>query len=131
MDIEQVAYEEASGEMLDYFSKEQLARYLERCLSKLAEHGEVPYAWDSESMGLGFENHYSDAKPLYTEAQYLAAQQRAAEALVEPMAKVIYRQWGYMPEYTAWVDGGNSFKQDDARRIARNVVKRGEWRKYL
>ena len=56
---------------------------------------------------------------------------KVAEALVEPMAKVIYRQWCYLPEYTAWVEGGNSFKQDDARRIARNVLERGKWAEHL
>lgn len=44
MNIEQIAYEEASGEMLDCFSKEQLAGYPLRCLSKLAEQDVEPVA---------------------------------------------------------------------------------------
>jgi hypothetical protein len=45
-----------------------------------------------------------------------------ADQLVEAVAKAIYSQWiavlGYMP----WVEGGNSFKQDDARRLAREAI---------
>lgn len=36
----------------------------------------------------------------------------------EAVAKIIYEQWSHMPGYVPWVDGGNSLKQDDARRLA-------------
>lgn len=40
-----------------------------------------------------------------------------AESL-EREAKKIYESWSDQPEYVPWVEGGNSFKQDEARRIA-------------
>jgi len=42
--------------------------------------------------------------------------------VVEAVAKAIYEQWVAAPGYVAWVDGGNSLKQDDARRIARAAL---------
>ena len=44
------------------------------------------------------------------------------DALVEAVAKAIYREWRRDAGYVPWVDGGNSLKQDDARKIARAVV---------
>ena len=44
------------------------------------------------------------------------------DALVEAVAKAIYWEWRRDAGYVPWVDGGNSFKQDDARKIARAVV---------
>ncbi|MCO7556144.1 hypothetical protein [Metapseudomonas otitidis] len=40
-----------------------------------------------------------------------------AESL-EREAKKIYESWSDQPEYVPWVEGGNSFKQDEARRLA-------------
>ena len=42
--------------------------------------------------------------------------------LVEAVAKAIYYEWRRDTGYVPWVDGGNSNKQDDARKIARGVV---------
>lgn len=41
---------------------------------------------------------------------------------VEAAAKLIYDTWKDLPEYRAWQDGGNSLKQDEARRIVRQVI---------
>jgi hypothetical protein len=50
----------------------------------------------------------------------LAAAKPDAE-LVERVAKAIYEQWSGNPHYRPWVDGGNSFKQDDCRALARKA----------
>lgn len=42
--------------------------------------------------------------------------QRTAE--YEAAAKAIYEQWSRLPGYVPWVNGGNSLKQDEARRLA-------------
>ena len=42
--------------------------------------------------------------------------------LVEAVAKAVYEQWADRPGYVPWVPGGNSHKQDDARRIARDAL---------
>ena len=44
------------------------------------------------------------------------------DALAEAVAKAIYWEWRRDAGYVPWVDGGNSLKQDDARKIARAVV---------
>jgi hypothetical protein len=46
--------------------------------------------------------------------------------LVEAIAKVIYRQWVAAPGYVAWVEGGNSRNQDDARRLAHEAIEASE-----
>lgn len=44
---------------------------------------------------------------------------RSAEPAVrEAVAKAIYDQWVYKDGWVAWVNGGNSLRQDDARRLA-------------
>lgn len=81
MNIEQIA-QEVDNELcvagIDIEANEFPAEFLRRCLSKLAEQAVEPvaYAWDSESAGLTYENHYSDTTPLYTEAQLAASQLR-------------------------------------------------------
>jgi hypothetical protein len=50
----------------------------------------------------------------------MAAAKPDAE-LVERVAKAIYEQWSGNPHYRPWVDGGNSFKQDDCRALARKA----------
>jgi hypothetical protein len=42
--------------------------------------------------------------------------------VVEAVAKAIYEQWVAAPGYVAWVDGGNSINQDEARRIASEAL---------
>lgn len=39
-------------------------------------------------------------------------------AALESLAKQIYESWQAQPGYNPWVNGGNSLKQDEARRIA-------------
>lgn len=39
-------------------------------------------------------------------------------AALESLAKQIYESWQSQPGYLPWVNGGNSLKQDEARRIA-------------
>ncbi|WP_443692049.1 hypothetical protein ACRZ5O_22740 [Pseudomonas protegens] len=39
-------------------------------------------------------------------------------AKVEAVAKEIYESWASQPGFTPWVDGGNSLKQDEARKAA-------------
>lgn len=132
MNIEKIVLEVANE--LGW-SLESSEKFIACCLSKLAEQDVEPVAYTCNNSFYRLKPCSSingePFIPLYTETQLLGAQQRAAKALIEPMAKVIYRQWWYLPEYTAWVDGGNSFKQDDARRIARNVVVGEDWREYL
>lgn len=41
---------------------------------------------------------------------------------VETAAKLIYETWKDIPEYRLWQNGGNSLQQDEARRIARQVI---------
>jgi hypothetical protein len=38
---------------------------------------------------------------------------------VEAMTRDIYNDWRGLPGWAPWVNGGNSHKQDEARRIAR------------
>lgn len=82
--IEQIAYEQASREMLDYFSKEQLAAFLHRCLSKLAENEVEPVAFAfmhlliGELYGFSETEHSHGMVRLYTETQLITAQQRTA-----------------------------------------------------
>lgn len=133
MNIEQIAYEEASGEMLDCFSKEQLAGYLLRCLSKLAEQDVEPVAWqDSQLLNhvIVFPDQPDQSDdgwvPLYTEAQLLAAQQRTAEAC----AKVCSSR-------RCTVSNGNGlsmWSHDPASVEAgycADAISNGDWRKYL
>ena len=44
------------------------------------------------------------------------------DQLIEAVAKAIYKQWVAAPGYVEWVEGGNSFNQDDARRLARKAL---------
>ena len=39
-------------------------------------------------------------------------------AQLESLAKQVYQSWESQPGFVYWVDGGNSLKQDEARRIA-------------
>lgn len=134
MNIEQIAYEEASGEMLDCFSKEQLAGYLLRCLSKLAELAEqdvepevmhepgnpintAPTDWWTKKNGWC---------PLFTEAQLLAAQQRTAEAC----AKVCNSR-----RRTVSNGNGLSMWSHDPASVeagyCADAISNGDWREYL
>lgn len=49
----------------------------------------------------------------------LLASQPGCAVEGEAVAKAIYEQWADRPGYVAWVDGGNSLKQNEARVIAR------------
>jgi hypothetical protein len=40
-----------------------------------------------------------------------------SDEMREKLARLIYEQWADRPGYVPWVEGGNSFKQDDARAI--------------
>lgn len=102
MNIEQIAKEAWSEVCKSSSVGESIAEpFLRRCLSKLAEQDVEPVAWqefDGEG-GYDYRSYefnesfrdeyrkrnpgrtYTDwVEPLYTEAQYLAAQQRTAEA---------------------------------------------------
>lgn len=46
----------------------------------------------------------------------------ASRSVVEHLARVIYEQWAHQDGYVPWVDGGNSLKQSEARRIARDAL---------
>lgn len=61
------------------FSKDELTEFLRLAIAKLTENVE-PVAWESESEGLTYENHYSDNKPLYPASAIAAIQQQTAEA---------------------------------------------------
>ncbi|MFC0708978.1 hypothetical protein [Azorhizophilus paspali] len=41
---------------------------------------------------------------------------------IESTARAVYEQWADQPGFVPWVPGGNSLKQDDARRIARAEI---------
>lgn len=43
----------------------------------------------------------------------------AERAAVEVRAKEIFESWRDHPQWVAWLDGGNSLMQDEARRMAR------------
>ena len=49
-------------------------------------------------------------------------QQAAKLAVVESVAKTIYEQWSYHPNYRPWMEGGNSINQDKARQLARKAL---------
>jgi len=73
--------------------------------------------------------HEFNGKPCYEVRPLYAAPPAAPApaapvpgALVEAVAKAIYWEWRRDAGYVPWVDGGNSLKQDDARKIARAVV---------
>jgi len=40
----------------------------------------------------------------------------------EIVAKMIYETWKECPEYRSWQDGGNSLKQDEARKVAGQIL---------
>jgi hypothetical protein len=42
--------------------------------------------------------------------------------LIEQLAKLIYYQWEDSPGYVEWVEGGNSFNQEEARRLAKSFL---------
>ena len=46
----------------------------------------------------------------------------ASSVEVEAAAKAIYAGWEHQPGYLPWVDGGNSEKQCEARRLARKAI---------
>lgn len=48
------------------------------------------------------------------------APEESTDAEVEQDARKIYESWSDQPGFVPWVDGGNSTKQDEARRIARS-----------
>ncbi len=74
---------------------------------------------DAKASAAVFSQHYTTTKlvPLYA-----APAAPVPDALVEAVAKAIYWEWRRDAGYVPWVDGGNSLKQDDARKIARAVV---------
>jgi hypothetical protein len=45
-----------------------------------------------------------------------------SKQLMEQLAKLIYMQWIHSNGFVPWVDGGNSFKQDEARKIAKEFI---------
>jgi hypothetical protein len=45
-----------------------------------------------------------------------------SKELLEQLAKLIYMQWIHTNGFVPWVDGGNSFKQDEARKIAKEFI---------
>lgn len=54
----------------------------------------------------------------------MEALEAALEEAVEDAAKAIYYEWRCSDhQYVPWVEGGNSHKQDDARKIARTALK--------
>jgi hypothetical protein len=55
-------------------------------------------------------------------ADEVEAASRPQGDVVEAVAKAIYEQWVAAPGYVAWVDGGNSINQDEARRIASEAL---------
>lgn len=133
MNIEQIAYEEASGEMLDCFSKEQLAGYLLRCLSKLAALDVEPVAWwvpKAEQFAIMDKpktRPFAKAfEPLFTKAQLLASQQRTAEAC----AKVCSSR-----RRTVSNGNGLSMWSHDPASVeagyCADAISNGDWRKYL
>jgi hypothetical protein len=88
--------------------------------------------YDQIRLGLCFGEHdagprrdYTDWAPLMTVAQHrrLMAAAKPDTDLVERVAKVIYEQWSGNPHYSPWVDGGNSFKQDDCRALAHKALR--------
>jgi hypothetical protein len=48
---------------------------------------------------------------------------------MEALARVIYNQWTLVPGWVPWQEGGNSFRQDEARDIARAAIT--ELKQYL
>lgn len=50
------------------------------------------------------------------------AVQEERDVLIEAVAKVIYAQWSMLQGYTAWVERGNSIRQERARDIARQTL---------
>ena len=102
------------------------ARAIEALLmSKLAEQAGVePVAWNYELENEPFrrliESGVSSDAPLYTEAQYLAAQQHTAEAC----AKVCEaeRSEDGDGQHPAWYAGFDACAE---------AIRNGEWRKYL
>lgn len=54
----------------------------------------------------------------------LSHEEKVVASLVERVAKAIYDQMSYTENGVkpAWVEKGNSLKQEEARRIARNIL---------
>lgn len=125
MNIEQIAYEQASGEMLDYFSKQQLAAFLHRCLSKLAENEVEPVAYQSTRNGfIAKENKNHEYNvALYTEAQLIAAQQKVAEACARYCGQTL------SPSKTIPDDSGRAWIAGTIH--CADGIRNGEWREYL
>lgn len=57
-----------------------------------------------------------------TEAYEAGKRDAIPEGLLESVAKAIYAQWRDNPKYVAWVEGGNSIRQDSARSIAKSAI---------
>ncbi|MFJ7792304.1 hypothetical protein [Pseudomonas sp. NPDC096950] len=55
-----------------------------------------------------------------------AALKEGIEALLEAFAKELYERWAGQSGYVPWVERGNSLKQDEARRLARAAMGKGE-----
>ena len=55
-----------------------------------------------------------------SEAPHSASQSKAD--IIEARARLIYDGWCDQPGWVPWVPGGNSIKQDDARRLARSEI---------
>ncbi len=105
---------------------EDFARVVEgamlKKLAKLAVQDVVPYAWDSESMGLVFENHYSNPEPLHTQDQLIAAQQRTAEACAKLCGEIISPSKPLSDNpCQAWMAGTLQCAE---------AIRNGEWRNY-
>lgn len=147
MNIEQIAYEQASGEMLDYFSKEQLAAFLHRCLSKLADQAGEPlgserYRVEKRQSGFWpyrvvagtgtmeiFIGHQkqctkvANALAAAFEDGKFAAQQKVAEACARYCAQTL------SPSKTIPNDSGRAWIAGTLH--CADGIRNGEWREYL
>ncbi len=58
-------------------------------------------------------------------AAFIGSAKPEKDELIENTAKAIYDDWNDQPGWLPWVEGGNSEKQSEARRLARKAIEGG------
>lgn len=108
--------------MSDRISRKAAIDWLDeaaRYFLKLPDNGEDSAFWAHR---MNAENALKIAATLRGDQAWAVMPDPEAEA-IEVKAREIYESWSGEEGYTPWVPGGNSLKQDDARRAARAALK--------
>jgi len=123
MNTSQIVQEVAKEMGQDEFIGDALDEFFHRCLSKLVEHSGVEPVAIVDDCELFSDHHgpvyamayLQSGTKLYTEAQYIAAQQRTAEACAKVCDKIDEEYEG----------------EDVLGTWCSEAIRNGEWREYL